>query len=75
MVKDILALLRPDCPDENCSYFGTGWNELKLHVGGGEYMDSLCGMLVFLSTAYGRPKPRPNSDLCIQTKKALPMNT
>jgi len=34
MMEDVLALLRLNCPDENCDYFATGWSDLKVHVRG-----------------------------------------
>ena len=34
MMRDVLALLRLNCPNEDCEYFATGWDDLKLHVRG-----------------------------------------
>lgn len=32
MMEDTLLLLRFNCPDPDCPFFGTGWSDLKHHV-------------------------------------------
>ena len=32
MMEETLVLLRFNCPDEECTYYATGWSELKGHV-------------------------------------------
>ncbi|KZV79126.1 hypothetical protein EXIGLDRAFT_480994 [Exidia glandulosa HHB12029] len=32
MMEDTLLLLRFNCPDPDCTFFGTGWGDLKQHV-------------------------------------------
>ena len=34
MMEETLILLRFNCPDPECDYIGTGWNDLKLHTRG-----------------------------------------
>ena len=34
MMEETLILLRFNCPDSECDYIGSGWNDLKLHVRG-----------------------------------------
>ena len=32
MMEETMILLRYNCPDTDCDYIATGWNDLKLHV-------------------------------------------
>ncbi|KAH7107659.1 hypothetical protein BKA62DRAFT_684056 [Auriculariales sp. MPI-PUGE-AT-0066] len=32
MMEDTLLLLRFNCPDPDCTFYGTGWSDLKQHV-------------------------------------------
>lgn len=32
MMEDMLLLLRFNCPDADCTFYGNGWQELKAHV-------------------------------------------
>lgn len=32
MMEDTLLLLRFNCPDPDCTFFGSGWSDLKQHV-------------------------------------------
>lgn len=32
MMEDTLLLLRYNCPDADCTFFGNGWQDLKAHV-------------------------------------------
>jgi hypothetical protein len=32
MMEESVILLRFNCPESNCDFIGTGWNDLKMHV-------------------------------------------
>ena len=68
MMEETLILLRFNCPDEECSFIGKGWNDLKVHVRGvhGKLLWSVfrCFYLCLWSKWFF-------SDLCIRSKKVF----
>jgi hypothetical protein len=79
MQLETLILLRFNCPDTDCDYIGTGWDDLKLHVRGthGKLLWSVRSInrgITYACKRYRLLNRAPSStasDLCLRHKKVF----